>query len=126
MRVLDGIRILGPDDGTLQAGHNSTLRELVSAAETGERWRFGEVVAEPDDLVATHLHPGEPEAIIILEGDVELHGAEGVAVLHAGDVVFIPPDTEHGLRTPTGGRWLAIWPVGERTPGPRYAARLGG
>ena len=37
------------------------------------------------------------------------------------DVVFIAPDTEHGLRTPNGGRWLAVWPVGERGPGKRYA-----
>jgi quercetin dioxygenase-like cupin family protein len=120
MRELDGIRILGPDDGTLRAGRVSTLREIVGAADTGDRWRLGEVVAEPDESVGTHLHPGEPEAILILEGDVELHGASGITQLHRGDVVFIPPDTEHGLRTPNGGRWLAIWPIGERVPGPRY------
>ena len=39
-----------------------------------------------------------------------------------GDIVFIPPDTEHGLRTPEGGRWLAIWPTRDRIPGPRYRA----
>jgi quercetin dioxygenase-like cupin family protein len=52
---------------------------------------------------------------------VELHGAQGLAQLHPGDIVFIPPDTEHGLRTPNGGRWLAIWPIRERIPGKRYA-----
>ena len=52
---------------------------------------------------------------------VELHGAQGEAQLHPGDVVFIPPDAEHGLRTPNGGRWLAIWPNKERLPGKRYA-----
>ncbi len=41
---------------------------------------------------------------------MELHGAEGVTPIGPGDIVFIPPDTEHGLRTPGGGRWLAIWP----------------
>jgi hypothetical protein len=35
--------------------------------------------------------------------------------------VSIPPDKEHGLRTPEGGRWLAIWPIGDRLPGGRYA-----
>jgi quercetin dioxygenase-like cupin family protein len=44
-----------------------------------------------------------------------------VAQLHPGDIVFIPPDTEHGLRTPNGGRWLAIWPIRERISGKRYA-----
>ena len=121
MRELDGIRILGPDDGSTTEGHGSTLRRLISSDETGGRWAFGEVVAEADEEVGTHLHPGEPEAIIVLEGRLELHGASGIAEVGPGDILFIPPDTEHGLRTPTGGRWLAIWPVGDRVPGPRYA-----
>lgn len=121
MRELDGMRIIGPNDGELTTGPHSTLRHIISADETGNRWGFGEVIAEPDADVATHLHPGEPEAFIILEGEVELHGADGVTELRPGDVVFIPPDTEHGLRTPNGGRWLAVWPTRDRIPGPRYA-----
>lgn len=117
------MRIIGPEDGEVTTGPHSTSRALVSAGETGGRWSFGEVVAEPDEGVATHLHPGEPEALIVLDGDLELHGADGVADLCPGDVVFIPPDTEHGLRTPTGGRWLAVWPTRDRVPGPRYAGR---
>ena len=120
MRDLDGIRILGPADGQVTERPGSTLRELISSAETGDRWAFGEVVATPDDDVATHIHPGEPEAIIVLEGSLELHGALGTTAVGPGDVLFIPPDTEHGLRTPNGGRWLAIWPVRERVRGPRY------
>ncbi len=123
MRALDGMRIMGPADGPVDAGPNTRLRTLIAASETAGRWALGEVIAEPDEEVATHLHPGEPEAIMILEGEVELHGREGVIRLGVGDVVFIPPDTEHGLRTPAGGRWLAIWPAGarDRVPGPRYA-----
>ncbi len=121
MRELDGIRIIGPGDGRITQRPASTLREIVSAGDTGDRWSFGEVTAVPDESVATHLHPGEPEAIIILEGEVELHGARGIASLSPGDVIFIPPDTEHGLRTPRGGRWLAVWPIKDRVPGPRYA-----
>ena len=121
MRELDGMRILGPADGHFEENPRSKWRELISASDTGSRWRLGEVTAPPDESVATHLHPGEPEALIILDGEVELHGARGTAELRPGDVVFIPPDTEHGLRTPTGGRWLAIWPINERVPGKRYS-----
>jgi quercetin dioxygenase-like cupin family protein len=121
MRELDGMRIMGPADGERRPGRGSAIRELISTADTGDRWSFGEVTAEPEESVSTHLHPGEPEAIIILEGDgLELHGADGIANLAPGDVVFIPPDTEHGLRTPNGGRWLAVWPTRERLPGTRY------
>ena len=121
MRELDGMRILGEGDGEHSQTPYSSLRELVTAAETEGRWRLGEVTARPDEGVATHSHPAEPEAIIILDGQVELHGARGLAQLGPGDVVFIPPDTEHGLRTPNGGRWLAIWPIRDRVPGRRYA-----
>ena len=121
MRELDGIRIIGPEECERRSGRHSTLREIIGTTDTGDRWSFGEVTAEPDDSVATHLHPGEPEAIIVLEGDLELHGAEGIARIGPGDVIFIPPDTEHGLRTPNGGRWLAIWPTKPRVPGPRYS-----
>lgn len=120
-RELDGMRIVDPEDGPFDQHPRSRSREIVTAADTGERWRLGEVRAVPDEGVATHVHPGEPEAIVILEGEVELHGARGMELLRPGDVVFIPPDTEHGLRTPAGGRWLAIWPNRERSPGKRYA-----
>ena len=123
MRELDGLRILGPGDGQTSPGRASTLREIIGSSETDGRWRLGEVTAQPDESVATHSHPGEPEAIIVLEGDIELHGASGVERIGPGDVVFIPPDAEHGLRTPTGGRWLAIWPIQPRVPGPRYRGR---
>lgn len=51
----------------------------MGAADTDHRWRFGEVIAEPHESVGTHVHPGEPEAIANLEGNVELHGSGGVA-----------------------------------------------
>lgn len=121
MRELDGMRIVAPTDGEVTRAADSTRREIISGFDTGRRWALGEVTSEPDEGVGTHVHPGEPEAFIIVEGNMELHGAQGVAYLSPGDVVFIPPDTEHGLRTPNGGRWLAVWPVGERVPGKRYA-----
>lgn len=120
MRVMDGMRIAGPDDGEFDENPRSRSRELVTGQETGGRWRLGEVRATTEPSVSTHLHPGEAEALIILEGEVELHGAEGIAHLKPGDVVVIPPDTEHGLRTPNGGRWFAVWPIADRVPGPRY------
>ncbi|MDP8955650.1 MAG: cupin domain-containing protein [Actinomycetota bacterium] len=121
MQEFDGMRIIGPTDGPFDESPRSKWRELISASETDTRWSLGEVRAYPDEGVATHFHPGEPEALIILDGEIELHGSQGEAQLHPGDVVFIPPDTEHGLRTPKGGRWLAIWPNKERVPGKRYA-----
>ena len=61
MRDLDGMRVIGPKDGELSEGARSKRRELISAPEAGGRWSLGEVTAEPDESVATHVHPGEPE-----------------------------------------------------------------
>src|SRR3712207_4142121 len=84
MRSMDGMRIIEAGDGPWHDGRVVRTRELIAASETGDRWRFGEVVAERDGDVTTHHHPGEPEALIILEGPVELHGAAGVTVLQPG------------------------------------------
>jgi hypothetical protein len=102
MRELDGMRIIGPTDGVFEESPRSTWRELVSASETGSRWRLGQVTARPDEGVATHLHPGEPEALIILEGEVELHGAQGRASTWARrrDLRF----ARHGTRPADTGR----------------------
>lgn len=122
MRELDGLRIIEPDDGDIDRTPARVLREIVPASDTGGRWSFGEITAAPGADVSTHIHPGEPEAIMILEGNVEVHGSNGVTHLREGDVLFIPPDTEHGLRVPQGGRWIAVWPTQQRIPGPRYTS----
>ena len=110
MRELDGMRIIGPADGDISEGARSKRRELISASETGGRWSLGEVTAEPDESVATHVHPGEPEAFLIVDGEVELHGAEGVAHLGPGDVVFISLVVHRGSADSGGNCWPAARP----------------
>ncbi len=63
MRELDGIRIIGPNNGPFAQNPTSVSRELVTADDTNERWRLGEVTERPDEGVARHLHPSEPEAL---------------------------------------------------------------
>jgi quercetin dioxygenase-like cupin family protein len=129
---LDGLRVVRAGGGRVFQRPGTEIREFVGAASTGARWALGEVVAEPDEGLSTHVHPDQPEAIVILEGPVELHGERGTTILEAGDVVFMPPSTEHGLRTPSGGRWLAVWPPSldglfeelESNRDPAAAARL--
>ncbi|HET9476617.1 MAG TPA: cupin domain-containing protein [Dehalococcoidia bacterium] len=59
----------------------------------------------------THLHRGQPEGFFILEGDLELCGAETVTRVGPGSFVLVPPDTEHSFRVLSEeARWLAIWP----------------
>jgi len=70
------------------------------------------VTGLPGEGGRTHLHSGQAEGFFLLEGEVELLGAESVTSIVAGTFVLVPPDTEHGLRIVGSGpaRWLAIWP----------------
>lgn len=55
---------------------------------------------------------GEPEGFLILEGDLELCGAQTVSRVGPGTFLLVPPDTEHSFRVLSDeARWLAIWPA---------------
>ena len=110
MKTSDGLKVIAPGEGDPFPALD--LRRLATASETGGRWGAVVVSGEPTPHVRTHVHVGEPEAFFILEGRVELLGAESTTPLEPGSFVLVPPDTEHGLRIlgDRPARWLAIWP----------------
>ena len=97
MNQLDGMRIMGPDDGPFIQNPRSVSRELVTAAETGDRWRLGEVTARPDEARRRaqaerrrqRRHPPEPHikgSIAALSAAAASHPivvGEAVGVGHA-------------------------------------------
>jgi quercetin dioxygenase-like cupin family protein len=110
METADGLRVLA-----LDAGDHFPALDLVrkaTAADTGGRYGLVIVTGQPGEGGRTHLHRGEPEAFFLIEGRVELLGAESVTPLEPGTFVLVPPDTEHGLRIlgTEPARWLAVWP----------------
>jgi quercetin dioxygenase-like cupin family protein len=110
VRTDDGLTVLAPGEG--QSFPALDLVRKVTAAETDGRWGVVIVTGSPGLGGRTHVHVGEPEAFFLLEGRVELLGAESTTILEPGAFVLVPPDTEHGLRVlgDTPARWLAIWP----------------
>ena len=99
--------VLEPGAGTW----HGDIVQKVEARETGGRW--GAVVVRSDRGSSgwTHLHRGEPEGFFVLEGELELCGAESVTRIDPGFFVLVPPDTEHSFRVlGDEARWLAIWP----------------
>lgn len=105
----DGLLVVGPDGG--DTFPSLDIVRKVSASESGG-WGVVVVTGYPGEGGRTHFHDGESEAFYILEGPVELLGAESVTRLETGAFVLVPPGTEHGLRMVGDGvsRWLAIWP----------------
>ena len=120
MRGLDGMRVIGSADVDAVEGVGSRWRELVSAADTGGRWRLGEVSADPDENFATRLHPGEGEPLIVLEGTVELHAARH-GPPHAGRCRL---DTgRHGTRPDASQRRSLAGHMADSRAGVRHEIR---
>ncbi|HYH92644.1 MAG TPA: cupin domain-containing protein [Candidatus Saccharimonadales bacterium] len=110
METIDGLMVLGPGEGAV-FGPPLDLERKATAGETGG-WGVVIVSGMPGEGGRTHRHRGETEAFFILEGQVELLGAETVTPLGPGSFVRVPPDTEHGIRVvgDRPARWLAVWP----------------
>ena len=110
MDTADGLRVLASDAGERFPALDVVRK--VTAADTGGRYGVVIVSGQPGEGGRTHLHRGEPEAFFLIEGRVELLGAESVTPLEPGAFVLVPPDTEHGLRIvgTEPARWLAVWP----------------
>jgi quercetin dioxygenase-like cupin family protein len=110
-RTPDGLLVLGPGEGDAFPGLDAVRK--VSAADGDGRWGAAVVRGLPGEGGRTHRHRGEAEGFYLLEGSVELLGAESTTPLASGAFVLVPPDMEHGLRIVGDGpaAWLAIWPA---------------
>lgn len=107
MRTDDNLLVLQPGEGTSYGD----ILQLVEARDTGGLWGLVIVRSDRGSSGWTHLHRGQPEGFFILEGDLELCGAEIVTRVGPGSFVLVPPDTEHSFRVLSEeARWLAIWP----------------
>ena len=56
-----------------------------------------------------HRHPRGHEALLVLDGRVELTTGTRLAVLSRGDYASIPPGTAHAHRLLAHGTKLAVW-----------------
>jgi|GEM_PF-3404890 len=107
MRTSDNLLVIQPDERQTYGD----IACLVEARDAGGRWGVVIVRSDRGTSGMTHLHRGEPEAFFILEGDIEICGAESVTPIGPGSFVLVPPDTEHTLRVLSEEAiWLAIWP----------------
>ena len=103
------------DDSTKLEGPAPRIevRLLVSADEGSARLRVGEVTIVPNSRVPRHIHSNSEEAMVVLEGmlDVTLSGQR--STIGTGDAVLVPAGTEHGLvnRSDKPARLLFIFPI---------------
>jgi quercetin dioxygenase-like cupin family protein len=109
MRTDDNLVVFHPGDGA----RYGNILQLVEAKEADGHWGAGIVEgARGGGGAWTHVHRGAAEGLFILEGEVELCGAETVTRIGPGTFVLVPPNVEHSLRVVSEkARWFAIWPA---------------
>jgi hypothetical protein len=75
---------------------------------------YGAAGREPGSIHPGSIHPGEAEPLVILEGEIELHGDRGVGQICPADIVCGTPwdvfigRTPYATEKPVDARPLAI------------------
>jgi quercetin dioxygenase-like cupin family protein len=98
-----------PTSGEIHEWQDTTYRTILTAADTGGAMAviYGE--AGPFSGPPAHIHTGEDEVIIVLEGKVEFETAEGRFARGPLEVAFVPRGHAHSFRTgPEGARCITI------------------
>jgi mannose-6-phosphate isomerase-like protein (cupin superfamily) len=67
----------------------------VDAAETNGVYAFVEIVSDPGDGTAMHVHQNEDEHIIVLEGTARMAIGDNVFDAEAGKMVTLPRKIPH-------------------------------
>jgi quercetin dioxygenase-like cupin family protein len=90
-----------------------SAKPLVTKDEGAETLTIRELVMQDGAALRLHTHPTD-EAIVLLEGQVEMVVGSDQHLGSAGDTLLAPPGTPHRLINNTGApaRMYTIFPTG--------------
>ena len=91
-------------------------RRFVNKAAGAANLTIGELLMHDGSALRLHTHPTD-EAIVLLEGSVEMVVGGESRVVTAGHTLLAPPGTPHRLVNNTGGdaRMFTIFPTDNPT-----------
>lgn len=86
---------------------------LVDAGHGSHSLRIGELTIAPNSRVPRHIHPNTEEAMIILEGTLDVVLGDQRMTLGPGHTVLAPAGTTHGFvnRYEEPARMLFVFPT---------------
>jgi len=109
------VPIITKQDVTPRAGSAPGLEvsDLVDAVQGSQSLKIGELTIAPNTRVPRHIHPNTEEAMIILEGTLDVVLGNQRMTVGPGDVVLAPAGTMHGFlnRTQEPARLLFVFPT---------------
>ena len=89
-----------------------TSRRFINKAAGAHNLTIGELVMHDGSALRLHTHPTD-EAIILLEGSVEMVVGDESRVVEPGHTLLAPPGTPHRLINNTGGdaKMFTVFPT---------------
>jgi len=107
--------IIKKEDLTKREGPSPGLEvyDLVDAAQGSHSLRIGELTIAPNARVPRHIHPNTEEAMIVLEGTLEVVLADQRMTVGPGHTVLAPAGMVHGFlnRSQEPARLLFVFPT---------------
>lgn len=104
----------------MPGAHGAKMAVMVGRSDGAPNFALRQIQVDAGGHTPRHSHDYEHEVFIVEgEGEVLLDGA--YRPIRAGDVLYVPADSEHQFRTDSGLRFLCLVPVerncGGVTPG---------
>ncbi len=99
---VDTVPIIKHQDASTREGSSPGLevRDLVDAECGSESLKIGVVTVSPNSRIPRHIHTNTEEAMVILEGKLDLVLGRQRATVEVGQTVLAPAGTTHGFTNP--------------------------
>ena len=109
--------IINKNDNRTREGSSPGLevREIVDIWQGSESLKIGEVTIAPNTRIPRHIHTNTEEAMLVLEGQLDVVlGGQRITV-GSGDTILAPAGTTHGFvnRYGESARILFVFPTHE-------------
>ena len=103
-------KIVAPGDGELHKFEDWAAVIKIAAEESDGTVTVLETRHDPGNGASAHIHSGESEIFVVMEGRVTFQVGDASHEVEAGGIVFGPMGTIHGFEVgPTGGRLLHVF-----------------
>jgi quercetin dioxygenase-like cupin family protein len=109
--------IINKEDNNTREGSSPGLevRDIVDAGHGSHALKIGEVTIAPNTRLARHIHTNTEEAMVVLEGTLDVVLGRQRMTIGPGHTVLAPAGTTHGFvnRYAEPARILFIFPTHE-------------
>ena len=104
--------IINNSDTPYEAADGRKARRFVNKDAGAANLTVGELVMEPGSALRLHTHPTD-EAIVLLEGSVEMVVGDESRIVNPGHTLLAPPNTPHRLinHSDVEARMYTIFPT---------------